>query len=110
MHEWGKIGIPDDNMLKPGKLAQDEWYVMKQHAMMGAEILRGSLSAALQAGEVIARSHHERWDGSVYPFGLKGEEIPLYGRICALADGFEPLTSRRPTWNPSRITRRSTLV
>jgi putative two-component system response regulator len=96
MHDVGKIGIPDDILRKPGKLTQDEWYVMKQHAVMGADMLKGSFSALLQAGEIIARSHHEWWDGSGYPYGLKGEQIPLYGRICAVADVFDALTSRRP--------------
>lgn len=100
MHDVGKIGIPDDILRKPGQLTPDEWYVMKQHAMMGAEILRGSFSSLLQAGEVIARSHHEWWDGSGYPFGLSGEQIPLYGRICAIADVFDALTSRRPYKEP----------
>ena len=100
MHDVGKIGIPDDILRKPGQLTADEWYVMKQHALMGADILRGSFSSLLQAGELIARSHHEWWNGSGYPFGLKGEQIPLYGRICAVADVFDALTSRRPYKEP----------
>ncbi|RMF90999.1 MAG: response regulator [Nitrospinota bacterium] len=96
MHDVGKIGIPDAILLKPGKLTPEEWEIMKQHTVIGARILGGSSSALLQAGEIIALSHHEKWDGSGYPQGLAGEEIPLYGRICAVADVFDALTSNRP--------------
>ena len=83
-------------LLKPGKLDTDEWEIMKQHTVMGARILGGSVSELLQAGEIIAISHHEKWDGSGYPNGLSGENIPLHGRIVAIADVFDALTSKRP--------------
>ncbi len=96
MHDVGKIGIPDAILLKPGRLDPDEWAVMQEHTVIGARILSGSSSDVLRAGEVIAISHHERWDGSGYPLGLAGESIPLLGRVCAVADVFDALTSDRP--------------
>ncbi|MFQ5895953.1 MAG: HD domain-containing phosphohydrolase [Nitrospinota bacterium] len=96
MHDVGKIGIPDSILLKPGKLCPDEWEKVKEHTTIGARILSGSSSALLQAGEAIALSHHEKWDGSGYPNGLAGEDIPIWGRICAVADTFDALTTRRP--------------
>ncbi len=95
MHDVGKIGIPDAILLKPGKLTADEWAIMRRHTEMGARILHGSPSELLRAGEDIAWSHHEKWDGSGYPNGLRGEAIPLAGRICAVADVFDALTSNR---------------
>lgn len=95
MHDVGKIGIPDAILLKPGNLTEKEFEIMKQHTIIGARILSGSPSELLQAGEVIALSHHEKWDGSGYPNGLVGESIPLWGRICAVADVFDALTSKR---------------
>jgi putative two-component system response regulator len=95
MHDVGKIGIPDEVLLSPGKLDASQWKIMKSHTTIGARILHGSPSPLLQAGEVIARSHHERWDGSGYPSALRGEDIPLAGRICAVADVFDALTSNR---------------
>lgn len=96
MHDIGKMGIPDAILLKPGKLTDEEWVIMRQHTLMGASILRGGTSKYLEAGAVIALSHHEKWDGSGYPQGLAGEDIPLFGRICAVADVFDALTTRRP--------------
>ncbi len=95
MHDVGKIGIPDDILLKPGKLDEKEWKTMKMHPEIGAKILSGSRSELMQMAEAIALSHQERWDGSGYPYGLKGEEIPLAGRIVAVADVFDALTSKR---------------
>lgn len=95
MHDVGKIGIPDAILLKPGSLEDEEWEIMKQHTTIGARILHGSPSNVLQAGEVIALSHHEKWDGSGYPRGLEGDEIPLHGRICSVADVFDALTTHR---------------
>ena len=96
MHDVGKIGIPDKILLKPGKLDPDEWVVMKSHAPMGAEILSGGKSGLMKMSESIAMTHHEKWDGSGYPEGLKEENIPLEGRIVAVADVFDALTSERP--------------
>ncbi|MGD0856530.1 MAG: two-component system response regulator [Dehalococcoidia bacterium] len=96
MHDLGKIGIPDMILLKPAKLNQLEWEIMKLHTVIGAQILRGSDAEFIRLGETIARHHHEKWDGSGYPGGLKGIEIPVAGRIAAVADVFDALTSRRP--------------
>ena len=95
MHDVGKIGIPDRVLLKPGKLDADEWKIMKQHTVIGAKLLANSQSPVLQMGELIALTHHERWDGSGYPHQLAGEDIPLVGRICAIADVFDALSSKR---------------
>ncbi|MHC1712179.1 MAG: HD domain-containing phosphohydrolase [Solidesulfovibrio sp.] len=100
MHDIGKIGIPDSILLKPGKLTPEEWEVMKKHTIFGARILGESNFELLRVGEIIALSHHEKWDGSGYPKGLAGENIPLYGRICAVADVFDALISRRPYKEP----------
>jgi CHASE2 domain-containing sensor protein len=96
LHDIGKIGIPDRILLKPGPLDLDEWKTMKTHTTIGADLLAGSRSPFLQLAEVIARTHHERWDGSGYPAGLAGEEIPLSGRICALCDVYDAIVSARP--------------
>jgi putative two-component system response regulator len=96
MHDVGKIGIPDRILLKPGRLDPEEWEIMKNHTIIGTRILEGSSSDVVQLAEVIALSHHEKWDGSGYPQGLKGKEIPLPGRIVAVADVFDALLSVRP--------------
>jgi putative two-component system response regulator len=96
LHDIGEIGIPDVLLTKAGKLNPYEMEQVKRHPIIGAEILRGSPSVVLQMGETIALTHHERWDGSGYPYGIKGEEIPVPGRICAMADIFDALTTRRP--------------
>ena len=96
MHDIGKVGIADKILLKPGRLTEEEFEIMKQHAVFGYELLKGSSSKVLQAGAEIARGHHEKFDGSGYPLGLKGEEIPIFSRIVAVADVFDALTSERP--------------
>ncbi|MRT27749.1 HD domain-containing phosphohydrolase [Herbaspirillum sp. CAH-3] len=96
MHDIGKMGIPDHILLKPGRLDEEELKVMRLHAQIGADILRASPSALLQTASRIAETHHEKWDGSGYPNAIKGEDIPLYGRIVAVADVFDALTSSRP--------------
>jgi putative two-component system response regulator len=96
MHDVGKIGIPDRVLLKPGKLDPAEWEIMKTHAAIGADLLAGSNSPLIQMASVIALTHHEKWDGSGYPRALAGEDIPLAGRICAVCDVFDALTSERP--------------
>ena len=96
MHDIGKIGIPDQILLKPGKLGPDEWEIMKTHSSIGADILAGNHSELLAMAGTIALHHHEKWDGSGYPHGLKGEQIPLVARVVALADVFDALTSERP--------------
>ena len=96
LHDIGKVGIADKILLKPGRLDVEEFEVMKQHAVFGYELLKGSSSRVLQAGAEIARGHHEKYDGSGYPLGLKGEEIPIFSRIVAVADVFDALTSERP--------------
>jgi putative two-component system response regulator len=96
LHDIGKIAIPDDILRKTGKLTFDERLVMEQHAEVGRDLLGGSGSELLELAATIAWTHHERWDGSGYPRRLAGEEIPLEGRIVAVADVFDALTSDRP--------------
>ncbi|MFU8837705.1 MAG: HD domain-containing phosphohydrolase [Thiohalomonadaceae bacterium] len=96
MHDIGKIGIPDAVLQKPGKLEPHEWAIMKTHAAIGAKLLDGDDSDLMRMAREIAISHHEKWDGSGYPHGLSGEAIPMAGRIAALADVFDALTSVRP--------------
>jgi putative two-component system response regulator len=96
MHDIGKVGIADKILLKPARLDADEFEVMKQHAIFGYELLHGSSSKVLQAGAEIARGHHEKFDGSGYPAGISGTDIPLFSRIVAVADVFDALTSERP--------------
>lgn len=96
MHDIGKIGIPDEILLKPGKFEPHEWEIMKTHSAIGAKLLDGDDSDLIHMARDIALSHHEKWDGSGYPNGLSGEEIPMAGRIAALADVFDALTSARP--------------
>jgi putative two-component system response regulator len=96
MHDIGKIGIPDAIMLKPGRFEPHEWEIMKTHAAIGGKLLEGDDSALMRMAREIALTHHERWDGSGYPGGLAGEAIPQSGRIAALADVFDALTSVRP--------------
>lgn len=95
MHDVGKIGIRDSVLLKPGKLTPDEYAQMQQHAEFGHRILLGPTSELLDLAAMIALTHHERWDGAGYPNGLKGEDIPIEGRIAAIADVFDALTSNR---------------
>ena len=95
MHDVGKIGIPDRILLKPGKLDPEEWATMKTHAEIGYRILSGSNSELLKLGASIALTHHERMDGTGYPQGLVEDEIPLEGRIAAIADVFDALTTNR---------------
>jgi len=96
MHDVGKIAIRDDILLKPGRLDPMEFEIMKTHAEKGYELLRGSASSLLDTAALIAWTHHEKFDGSGYPRGLAGEAIPLYGRIVAVADVFDALTTERP--------------
>jgi len=96
MHDIGKVAIPDSILLKPGKLTPAEWEIMKSHARAGYEILKDSESPVIKMGAEIALAHHEKWDGSGYPQGLKGKDIPFTGRICALTDVFDALVSTRP--------------
>ncbi|HSG51627.1 MAG TPA: DUF3369 domain-containing protein, partial [Rheinheimera sp.] len=95
LHDVGKVGIPDGILNKPTKLQQHEWEVMKTHANIGYEILKDSKRSIIQAGAVIAQDHHEKWDGTGYPAGKKGEDIHIYGRIAALADVYDALRHRR---------------
>jgi putative two-component system response regulator len=96
MHDIGKIGIPDTILLKPGKLEEYEWEIMKSHTAIGATILQDADSELLEMASLIAITHHEKWDGSGYPRGLAGWDIPKVGRIVAVADVFDALTSIRP--------------
>lgn len=96
MHDIGKIGIPDRILLKPGKLNAEEWTIMQTHATIGADILSGHDSELMRMAKEIAIYHHEKWDGSGYPNGLSGNDIPLTGRIVAISDVFDALTSERP--------------
>ncbi|ARU57423.1 response regulator receiver-modulated signal transduction phosphohydrolase [Oleiphilus messinensis] len=103
MHDIGKIGIPDSIMLKPGKLTNEEFDVMKTHPEIGAEIIGEVDSDLLILAKSVALTHHEKWDGSGYPNRLAGEDIPLEGRIVAVADVFDALTSKRPYKEPWTI-------
>ncbi|WP_037026899.1 HD domain-containing phosphohydrolase [Psychromonas aquimarina] len=96
MHDIGKIAIPDEVLLKPGRLDQHEWQVMKKHVDFGVQILGEHESDLLQMAVEVIQNHHEKWDGTGYPAGLSGEDIPLSARIVAIADVFDALTSDRP--------------
>lgn len=103
MHDIGKIAVPDAILLKPGKLSAEERLSMERHTLHGEQILSDSRSDLIKSAAQIAASHHERWDGTGYPRGLRGEEIPLFSRIAAVADVFDALTSERPykeAWAP----------
>jgi len=106
LHDLGKIGIPDSILLKPGRLTDEEHEIMKNHTRIGYTMLSHSKRDILKAGGIIALQHHEKWDGSGYPQGLKGEEIHIYGRIIALADVFDALAFRRvykEAWELTRV-------
>lgn len=96
MHDIGKIGIPDHILLKSGEFTEEEWEVMRQHPLIGADIIGEHPSGLLKMARLMALTHHEKWDGSGYPYQLKGEEIPIVGRIVAIADVFDALTTARP--------------
>jgi putative two-component system response regulator len=96
VHDLGKIAIPDTILLKPDRLTEEEFEVVKTHAALGARILEESAAPLFRTAERICRSHHERWDGSGYPDGLTGEDIPLAGRLVAVADVFDILVHERP--------------
>jgi putative two-component system response regulator len=96
MHDVGKIGIPDAILFKRGALDEEEKKVMESHTLIGSRILADSPSELMQQGQVVALSHHERWDGTGYPRRLRGEQIPLAGRICAVVDVFDAMTTTRP--------------
>jgi HD-GYP domain-containing protein (c-di-GMP phosphodiesterase class II) len=96
MHDIGKVGVPDRILLKPGKLDDEEWKIMRMHTTYGYEILQGSDSKLVQLAQNVALDHHEKWDGSGYPNKKSGEEISIHGRMCAIADVFDALTSVRP--------------
>jgi putative two-component system response regulator len=95
MHDIGKIGVPDAILQKPGPLTEEEWVTMKRHTVIGANILKGSTVPLIQMGARIAAGHHEKWDGSGYPSGLRGEAIPLEARITALVDVYDAVSNRR---------------
>jgi putative two-component system response regulator len=100
LHDLGKVGIPDSVLLKPGRLAPEEFEVMKEHTSIGGHILGESGCAIVRMGMEIALTHHERWDGRGYPTGMSGEGIPISGRIVAVSDAFDAMTHNRPYREP----------
>ena len=110
MHDVGKIGIPDSILMKPAKLDPDEWEIMKQHTTIGARILESSDAEFIKLAEIIAITHHEKWDGSGYPRGLKGEDIPISGRVTAIADVFDALISKRPYKEPFTVEKATQII
>ena len=106
MHDIGKVAIPDDILKKPGALTSDEWVIMKTHSKIGYNVLKGSNREILKAAATVAYEHHEKYDGSGYPRGLKGDNIHIYGRISAIADVFDALGSDRvykKAWDDEKI-------
>ncbi len=106
MHDIGKIGIPDDILNKPAKFTFEEFELMKSHSLLGYDMLKGSDKSILKVAAIVAHEHHEKYDGSGYPGGLKGEDIHVYGRITAIADVFDALGSDRcykKAWDDERI-------
>jgi response regulator RpfG family c-di-GMP phosphodiesterase len=106
MHDIGKVGIPDAILNKPGALTPQEWKIMKTHSVIGYNILKNSKREVLKAAAIVAREHHEKWDGSGYPRKLKGEKIHIFGRITAIADVFDALGSDRcykKAWKDEKI-------
>jgi putative two-component system response regulator len=110
MHDIGKIGIPDAVLKKPGKLNDEEWKIMRQHTVFGAAILKGSKVEFIKLAEDIALTHHEKWNGTGYPRGLKGTETILEGRIVAMADVFDALTSERPYKKPMPLEKSLSII
>lgn len=110
LHDIGKIGIPDNILLKPGRFTDEEFEVMKTHAFIGAQLLEDSQSPVMQMAKTIALTHHERWDGSGYPKGLKGHDIPLVGQICSICDVFDALISKRIYKNAWALTDAAKLI
>ncbi len=104
MHDIGKIGIPDSILLKQGPLDDAEWELMKSHTTIGYKMLDGHTSPIMESAKIIAYTHHEQWNGSGYPQGLKGDEIPLPGQICALLMCLTPLPHPDPTSRPGALT------
>ena len=106
LHDVGKISIPETILHKPGKLDPEEWEIMKTHAQKGYELLAGSDRIVAKMGAIIAKTHHERWDGQGYPEGLAGDDIPVEGRIMAIVDVVDALLSKRcykPAWSPEEV-------
>lgn len=104
-HDIGKVGVPECILGKPGRLDDGEWEVVKRHAWIGYDMLRDSSVPAIKVGAIIALTHHEKWNGTGYPRGIGGRDIPLHGRIAAIADVFDSLTTERSykaAWPPQR--------